>query len=132
VKSSNNNSRRNVWIVHGADVGDDVIVGADVGVDVGKRAGISHVRGGTWRSKLGLPGLTSVITPSRAFCLITIVTSSGVRVGSSRRMMAATPATWGEAIEVPEILCVEEFPPIHALVISPPCTCSKKIYNVRL
>jgi hypothetical protein len=111
----------------------DVIVGADVGVDVGKRAGISHVRGGTWRSKLGLPGLTSVITPSRAFCLITIVTSSGVRVGSSPRMRAATPATWGEAIEVPEIFCViEESAPIHALVIRLPCTCSKKIYNVRL
>jgi hypothetical protein len=36
-------------------------------------------------------------------------------------MRAATPATWAEALEVPEIVCVEEFPPIHALLISLPC-----------
>jgi hypothetical protein len=93
-KLSNTNSSRNVWIqLVGANVGADVIVGEDVGVDVGERVESSHVSGGTWRSKLGLLSLLSVITSSSAFCMITLVTCAGVRVGSSRRMRAATPAT---------------------------------------
>ena len=35
-------------------------------------------------------------------------------------MRAATPATWGEAIEVPDIVFVLERPPIQALVIALP------------
>ena len=49
-----------------------------------------------------------------------VLTSAGVREGFMDKTRAARPATWGEAIEVPEIVLVAELPEIQAEVICVP------------
>jgi len=52
--------------------------------------------------------------------MIVLPTSLGVRVGLRPKIMAAAPAMWGEAIDVPEIVLIASGLPIHAAVIVVP------------
>lgn len=54
------------------------------------------------------------------FCTRRVLTSVGVSAGFIERTRAAKPATWGDAIEVPEIVFVAVLPEIQAEVICEP------------
>ena len=54
------------------------------------------------------------------FCTRRVLTSVGVSAGFIERTRAAKPATWGDAIEVPEMVFVAVLPEIQAEVICEP------------
>jgi hypothetical protein len=87
-----------------------VVVGSDtvvVVVVVGESSGVST------RFTIGVEAVLFVFT-KRAF------TSLGARAGFIDRTRAASPATCGDAIEVPEMVLVAVLPEIHAEVICEP------------
>jgi hypothetical protein len=73
-----------------------------------------------YRSRFFVPAGTPARTPAVAFPVIAMLTFAGVALRFIDRYSAATPATWGEAIEVPLRRAVALGSPSHAEVISTP------------
>jgi hypothetical protein len=61
----------------------------------------SMAPGSEYSRRFGEPRPAELTTPVVAEFTISVVTWAGVRLGLWLNMRAATPATWGEAIEVP-------------------------------
>ena len=64
--------------------------------------------------------MTSEISLGLASAKILAVRVAGVRELSAERNLAPVPHTWGEAMEVPEMVLVAEGEPIQAEVMAEP------------
>ena len=73
-----------------------------------------------WRSRSGSPARRLTTTPVSEFALICDQMSAGCAEGFVSRRRAATPATCGAAIEVPDLTVWSESEPIPAEVIPSP------------
>jgi hypothetical protein len=67
--------------------------------------------------RFGVPDPALVTTPRVAEVLIAAATVAGEEVGFCCRYKATTPATWGAAIDVPDIDAIAVFEEIPADVI---------------
>ena len=90
------------------------------GVGPGAGGGCGAELSPVYRSRFGEPAPASVTTPVVAADPIVAATCAGVLSGLAERIRAASPATCGDAIEVPEIVLVAVVDVFHADVIPVP------------
>ena len=99
-------------------------VGGAVGRGSGLVGGIGRLPGthveSTYSSPFGDAGPALVTTPRVEAPTRPAETSAGVDAVHTLRYAAATPATCGDAIDVPEMVLLAPGPPTHALVMEEP------------
>lgn len=99
-------------------------VGGAVGRGSGLVGGIGRLPGthveSTYNNPFGDAGPALVTTPRVEAPTRPAETSAGVDAVHTLRYAAATPATCGDAIDVPEMVLLAPGPPTHALVMEEP------------
>ncbi len=73
-----------------------------------------------YSSRLGEPRPALFTTPEVALVVMALETVAGAAVGCACRYRAATPATWGVAMEVPLMVLLALLLPIQAEVMLEP------------
>lgn len=114
--------------VGGTGAGDVVTVVGAVDGEVGKGAPLDgggfvvpgNHWGSTYNNPFGEPPPPSLTTLTVALDNTPDATADGAAAGQALRNAAAAPATWGEAIEVPDNVLMDWLPPIHALTMDDP------------